>query len=495
MATSEKREPGTGLPTEKPKSSSGRKIILLLLLIATGLVFSLDFLPEGDSESEVVGPAKKHRPAAQPQNTQPANPQQPAPQQPKTSPNPVPAPPQYERAPSTLLVSSSPSDMPAQTEAALIPATLPSIPTPAQSLPNGPEAPAEPAIPAATPADTTVAAVAPPASESAAAEPAALAAAGQDASEPASAVSQSNAPEAPAELAIPAATPADATVAVVAPPAIESAAAEPAALAVAGQDASEPVIVVRKAEAAPPRIARPLPKDPVPVKITRYARRLFDRYDTNGDGGIDAAEQRQMQGAPATTDYDADGKISFDELAAYTADYSRDRRMRLTGSMVEEAVAELPPLYIPTAELDAMAAAQAAAQQAAQQAQAVPVALANQTAGPATAEPAGTVPSGKSEATEEGKAAGSEKADAPAADSPAQAQPASGQVSSKRFVTPQSRLAALPDWFRTSDANGDGQLTVAEYTPGSEKSRLAEFTRYDRNNDGVLTAQECPKKK
>ena len=70
-----------------------------------------------------------------------------------------------------------------------------------------------------------------------------------------------------------------------------------------------------------------------------------------------------------------------------------------------------------------------------------------------------------------------------------------GRSAPNGSLRPQSRLAALPDWFRTGDANGDGQLTVAEYTPDSEKARLAEFARYDRNNDGVLTAQECPKKK
>jgi hypothetical protein len=67
------------------------------------------------------------------------------------------------------------------------------------------------------------------------------------------------------------------------------------------------------------------------------------------------------------------------------------------------------------------------------------------------------------------------------------------QASSKQFVAPRSRVAGLPSWFLAKDANGDGQLTVAEYAPDSEKSRLADFARSDRNQDGVLTAQECPK--
>ncbi len=246
----------------------------------------------------------------------------------------------------------------------------------------------------------------------------------------------------------------------------------------------EPEIVVIASDPAPaPQQApRPLPTAPVPTKVRRYAERQFQRYDTNGDGVIDEAEQRQMKGNPLAPDYDADGSISLEELTAYTADFGRHRRMRLTGTMMDEAVAALPPLYIPTAERDAMAAAQAAArqqaaQQAAQQGQALPVALVG---GPGET---------NSEAVEEPEA--EEESDAP--EETAEVTPAGAPSSSKRFVTPPSRLAGVPDWFRAKDTDGDGQLTLAEYAPNSEKALLEQFSRYDRNNDGVLTAPECPK--
>jgi EF hand domain-containing protein len=237
---------------------------------------------------------------------------------------------------------------------------------------------------------------------------------------------------------------------------------------------SEIVIVVGPSAAASQSVARPLPDVAIPAKVNRYVRRLFSRYDTNGDGVIDATERRQMQGDPTAIDYSANGEITLEELAAYTADFGRHRRMRLTGSMVEEAVADLPPLYVPTAEREARAAALAAAQQAAQQGQAVPVALVNETA------EVDMVPADDSEAEEEGGKS-------------TPSQPTARQSSSKRFVTPKSRTAGLPEWFSGRDANGDGQLTVAEYTPSSDESRLTEFNRYDRNKDGVLTPQECPK--
>ena len=231
------------------------------------------------------------------------------------------------------------------------------------------------------------------------------------------------------------------------------------------------------------RAPRPLPTDPVSTKVRRYAERQFQRYDANGDGVIDEAEQRQMKGNPLSADYDADGSISEEELTAYTADFGRHRRMRLTGTMMDEAVAALPPLYIPTAERDAMAAAQAAMRQqaaqqrAVQQGQAVPVAL--------VGEPAKTNP----EAAEEPEAG--EETDAPG--ETAEVTPAGPPSSSKRFVTPPARTAGVPDWFRGKDTDGDGQLTLAEYAPNSEKTLLDQFARYDRNNDGVLTASECPK--
>ncbi|MFC1597623.1 hypothetical protein ACFL5Q_06780, partial [Planctomycetota bacterium] len=46
-------------------------------------------------------------------------------------------------------------------------------------------------------------------------------------------------------------------------------------------------------------------------------------------------------------------------------------------------------------------------------------------------------------------------------------------------------------WFLIRDADGDGQVTVAEYAPDASASSIREFARYDRNGDGVLTPQEC----
>ena len=65
---------------------------------------------------------------------------------------------------------------------------------------------------------------------------------------------------------------------------------------------------------------------------------------------------------------------------------------------------------------------------------------------------------------------------------------------SYRFLSPAERLPkGLPDWFAQKDANGDGQVSMAEYSTTWTEEAAAEFAKYDRNNDGVITAEECLK--
>lgn len=61
-----------------------------------------------------------------------------------------------------------------------------------------------------------------------------------------------------------------------------------------------------------------------------------------------------------------------------------------------------------------------------------------------------------------------------------------------RILSPTERLPeGLPDWFARNDANGDGQISMSEFTREWTAAKAAEFARYDLNGDGVITAQEC----
>jgi Ca2+-binding EF-hand superfamily protein len=60
---------------------------------------------------------------------------------------------------------------------------------------------------------------------------------------------------------------------------------------------------------------------------------------------------------------------------------------------------------------------------------------------------------------------------------------------SYRFKTTKERL---PTWqFASRDANGDGQVSMSEYSRVWSDRTAAEFQRYDRNNDGMITAKEA----
>jgi hypothetical protein len=68
---------------------------------------------------------------------------------------------------------------------------------------------------------------------------------------------------------------------------------------------------------------------------------------------------------------------------------------------------------------------------------------------------------------------------------------------SYRALTAVERLPkGIPDWFTKKDANADGQVAMAEYGTSWSDSELAEFQKWDVNNDGYITPDECvPKTK
>ena len=78
---------------------------------------------------------------------------------------------------------------------------------------------------------------------------------------------------------------------------------------------------------------------------------------------------------------------------------------------------------------------------------------------------------------------------APKAADPAPAPPPRlGPVSHRQGVPD-----GLPDWFRQKDLNGDGQVTMAEFSREWTPEIAAEFNRYDLNHNGIITAAECLK--
>ena len=50
--------------------------------------------------------------------------------------------------------------------------------------------------------------------------------------------------------------------------------------------------------------------------------------------------------------------------------------------------------------------------------------------------------------------------------------------------------AGVPPWFIERDTDGDGQLTLSEFSPKLHKAEVDDFNHHDLNHDGILTVQE-----
>ncbi len=80
----------------------------------------------------------------------------------------------------------------------------------------------------------------------------------------------------------------------------------------------------------------------------------------------------------------------------------------------------------------------------------------------------------------------------PGSSSDSESSDSNGRSRSYRFSTATERLVAgLPDWFARCDANGDGQVAMAERYSDWTESRAREFLSYDRNGDGLITQREA----
>lgn len=166
----------------------------------------------------------------------------------------------------------------------------------------------------------------------------------------------------------------------------------------------------------------------VTSKLLRYAERIVGKYDTNDDRRLEAAEYSAMRGRPELADQNRDGAISVDEFAQHVADFAAGRRIRL---------------ITPTG------------------------AIAEQTAAVAS------VPTSAS----------------PAPPGASAADPASlAERRRMKFFAPLP--PGVPAWFVERDADGDAQLTLAEFSPRLRSAEIAEFNKHDSNGDGLLTAAE-----
>jgi len=164
----------------------------------------------------------------------------------------------------------------------------------------------------------------------------------------------------------------------------------------------------------------------VTAKLIRYSQRVVRQYDSDGDGRLDRQEWTAMRGNPEAVDLNGDGQITVNEFARYAASYGAGRRIRLSTRL--ETVGAMNP---------------------------------------STQQPGAVDPDNSGE-----------RADSPGLDR-------------RRNLKFFARLpGSTPAWFVERDADGDGQLTLAEFSPKLRSTEVAQFKVYDVNGDGLLTAAE-----
>jgi hypothetical protein len=174
-------------------------------------------------------------------------------------------------------------------------------------------------------------------------------------------------------------------------------------------------------------------KVPIAAKIVRYATRLVRKYDGNGDGWLEQEEWRQMGGDPRDADANGDRLITLEELTQYVANYSLRRKIRLRSPGPE--IQFVFPLL--QTHNDAVSLRQQGT----------------------------TVPA-----------------------KPPLARP----TPKPRFHVPSADLPeGLPQWFVQRDTDGDGQVSLHEFTAKTPRADMSLFSRTDANGDGLLTAREC----
>jgi Ca2+-binding EF-hand superfamily protein len=191
--------------------------------------------------------------------------------------------------------------------------------------------------------------------------------------------------------------------------------------------------------------------------MTDYAKSLVKKYDKNGDGMLQADEQKDLHGPAAGGDLNHDGVITVEELVTHLSS-PLPASGPSSASATSSGTSSSDGGHWSRHRHDSDASSGDTPKSEADKAMAGRVLTG--TAG------------GMASTTKEGD-----------------------KRHSYRFTTASDRKPGLPSELKSRDANGDGQVSMSEFSHYWSSSVVADFRRWDLNNDGVITAKEAAQRK
>jgi Ca2+-binding EF-hand superfamily protein len=200
-----------------------------------------------------------------------------------------------------------------------------------------------------------------------------------------------------------------------------------------------------------------------------YAVKLVTRYDKNGDMMLGPEERKELRGPAADSDLNHDGTITVDELVAHLSNPSATASTAPSTSSSNSSTSSTSTSSNSSSDRDRDRGSY----------------------GYRRRDGESSSDRGKSEA---------DKALAGRVFTGTAGGAASGKEGDKRrtyrFTRAADRVPTnVPSWFKSRDANGDGQVSMSEYSRSWSSSTVAEFRRYDLDDDGIITAKEAAPKK
>ena len=181
-------------------------------------------------------------------------------------------------------------------------------------------------------------------------------------------------------------------------------------------------------------------------RMAFFANSMMQRYDKDGSGVLEKSEWASFRTDPSPGDTNKDGKLTKDELTKWMS--SRFGQSRGGGDSGRGSS-------------DRGSSGRGGSSQA-------------------------SARGGRDRGSSQGGGRGSSQDSRRGGDSK------SDTAESYRFKTLGERLPeGLPEWFKSNDGNGDGQIMMSEYAKNWNAQMLDSFDKFDFNADGVITPEEC----